>query len=347
MALYTLAQTDDAEGEEEVDMQGMITDVGIGTDFRYDAASAEPHDTLDLSMTKVHDIRSYPTRRLQSTPQWTKATPLMNVLLRLSTQTTPILMQRPAPSLAPTRIQMRLVGLHGYADRRVIDTTQTLTSQMAEGWSHIRRAPQPVVDLHTVEYPPTFNAEAPQPMTIVQFQDDHFEQINDDDVLAVVTIILQEPQRREKLRVHWIPHKLTRQGFRLLSQGCRDSVTALRYFAPYITTAKYGQKKQASNGICSMEIICVYRSARPATFGLTLNLRKVWKGDASSSARLLVMKSTESQIGNPTGPTDHDLSGHRSERSRSRSRHNAYGEESGVCVSLTDWIEFPVADYQV
>ena len=71
---------------------------------------------------------------------------------------------------------MRLVGLHGYADRRVIDTTQTLTSQIAEGWSHIRRAPQPVVDLHTVEYPPTFNAEASQPMTIVQFQDDHFEQ---------------------------------------------------------------------------------------------------------------------------------------------------------------------------
>ena len=34
------------------------------------------------------------------------------------------------------------------------------------------------------------------------------------------------------------------------------------------------------------------------------------------------MKSTESQIGNPTGPTDHDL------RSRSRSRHNDYGEES-------------------
>ena len=86
-----------------------------------------------------------------------------------------------------------------------------------------------------------------------------------------------------------------------------DFVIAWRCFAPYITTAKYGQKKQASNDICSMETICVYRSARPATFGLTLNLRKVWRGDASSLARLLVMKSTESQIGNPTGPTDHDL----------------------------------------
>ena len=102
LALYTLAQTDDAEGEEEVDMQGMITDVGIGTDFRYGAASAEPHDTLDLSMTKVHEIRSYPTRCLQSTPHGRRIRSDECTAETVDTDHT-ILMQRPAPSLAPTR----------------------------------------------------------------------------------------------------------------------------------------------------------------------------------------------------------------------------------------------------
>ena len=66
-------------------------------------------------------------------------------------------------------------------------------------------------------------------MTILQYQDDYYEQINDDDVLAVITVILQEPERKEKLKVHWIPLKMTRQGFIFFTrmQGYCDRLEVL------------------------------------------------------------------------------------------------------------------------
>ena len=64
------------------------------------------------------------------------------------------------PSCRDRRFPVRLqgyvfdfVGLHGYSDMRVVDTTQPITSQLGEGWSRIRRTTQPIIDLHTVEYP--------------------------------------------------------------------------------------------------------------------------------------------------------------------------------------------------
>lgn len=332
LALYTLAQTDDAEGEEELSTPGMITDVGIDTDPRYGAESAEPQDTLEWSLMEVQHTSRCPLRLPQSVSHGRRAhfdkcaDERVKGHFEVDTDHS-VFMQRPAPSLAPTRVQMRLVGLHGYADRRAIDTTQPLTSQIVERWSHIRRAQQPVVDLHTVEYPPTFNAEASQPMTIVQFQDDHFEQINDDDVLAVVTIILQEPQRREKLKVHWIPHKLTRQGFVFFTrmQGFCDRLEVLCtiYHNGQIWPEEASLKRHMQYGDhlrLQIRSSCYVWS----DFEFTENLERQRKLFGSSSG--------EEEHGEPNRESDRSdrsrPSGHRSERSRSRNRYHEYGEES-------------------
>lgn len=48
-----------------------------------------------------------------------------------------VFMQRSASSSSPTRIHMRFVGLHGFADSRIVDMSQSLTSQLEDGWSRI------------------------------------------------------------------------------------------------------------------------------------------------------------------------------------------------------------------
>ena len=139
-----------------------------------------------------------------------------------------VFMQRSAPSRTSDRVYMRFVGLHGYFSSRFVDLSQSLSSQLEDRWSRIRRVSQPIVDTHTVEYPPTVGGTS-YPMTILQYQDDYYEQINDDDVLAVITVILQEPERKEKLKVHWIPLKMTRQGFIFFTrmQGYCDRLEVL------------------------------------------------------------------------------------------------------------------------
>lgn len=159
-------------------------------------------------------------------------------------------------------------------------------------------------------------------MTILQYQDDHFEQVNDDDVMAVITIILQEPQRKEKLKVHWIPHKMTRQGFIFFTrmQGFCDRLEVLCtvYHNGLLWPDESSLKRHMQNGDhLRLQIRSSCYLWSDFEFVESLERRRRLFGSSSDGDRETPHDSERSRP-----------SGHRSERSRSRDRQGGYGDGS-------------------
>ena len=46
----------------------------------------------------------------------------------------------------------------------------------------------------------------------MRFHDDHFSQVHEDDILALVSIVMESPERRQRLKVQWAPCRASRNG---------------------------------------------------------------------------------------------------------------------------------------
>ena len=121
-----------------------------------------------------------------------------------------VFMQRAVPTRSPSLSQIRLHGLHCHLATILIDRDQPLMEAVADSWPYGNRQHDTVVALHSVEHPPAFQS-GQDPMYLVEHQDDYFEQIHTDDILALITISFESPtQKKQKIRTLWCPHKATR-----------------------------------------------------------------------------------------------------------------------------------------
>ena len=111
---------------------------------------------------------------------------------------------------SPSLKQIRLHGLHCHLATILIDSDQALMEAVAESWPYGQRQHDTVVALHPVEHPPAFQS-GQDPMYLVEHQDDYFEQVHTDDILALITISFEsQTQKKQKIRTLWCPHKATR-----------------------------------------------------------------------------------------------------------------------------------------
>ena len=103
-----------------------LTAVGIHTEdnlgLRSDAAPEETCRSLARSL-----------------PLSTANTDLVTAEPMASDSDSAVFMQRSAVSRTSDRVYMRFVGLHGYFTSRFVDLSQSLSSQLEDGWSRIRR----------------------------------------------------------------------------------------------------------------------------------------------------------------------------------------------------------------
>ena len=120
------------------------------------------------------------------------------------------LMQQVAPSQSPSLKQIRLHGLHCHLATILIDSEQTLMEAVAESWPYGQRQHDTVKALHPVTHPPAFQS-GQDPMYLVEHEDDYFQQVHTDDILALITISFEsQSQKKQKIRTLWCPHKATR-----------------------------------------------------------------------------------------------------------------------------------------
>ena len=120
------------------------------------------------------------------------------------------LMQQVVPSQSPSMRQIRLHGLHCHLATILIDSDQPLVEAVAESWPYGQRSHDTVIALHPVEHPPAFQS-GQDPMYLVEHQEDYFEQVHTDDILALITISFEsQSQKKQKIRTLWCPHKATR-----------------------------------------------------------------------------------------------------------------------------------------
>ena len=142
------------------------------------------------------------------------------------------LMQRPAPSQAPSLQQTHLIGLHLPIAPVVIDTEQPLLENIAEYWPYYPKPHRDVIALHPVQDPPSFTHLEALPMLIAQRDRDRFDQEHTDDVLALISVSTHAPHtshhRRQRLKVLWVPLRGTRANyvdFFRMTVHCRQATT--------------------------------------------------------------------------------------------------------------------------
>lgn len=121
-------------------------------------------------------------------------------------------MQRPAPTTSPTLGPVRLYGLQNAIATVTVDSTCPLLDQLEPMWpAHLRD----FADLHSLHYvssPPAFTNSQQVTTYLVRFNDDHFGQVHEDDILALVSIVMVSPEKKQRLRVQWAPCRTTRNG---------------------------------------------------------------------------------------------------------------------------------------
>ena len=121
-------------------------------------------------------------------------------------------MQRPMPSQAPTLGPVRLYGLGSAIATVTVDNASPLMEQLEPLWpSHLRS----YADLHALHFvvsPPAFTSSPQATTYLMRFDDDHFSQVHEDDILALISIIMVSPERKQRLKVQWAPCRTTRNG---------------------------------------------------------------------------------------------------------------------------------------
>ena len=121
----------------------------------------------------------------------------------------------PTVSSNPATVQVRLVGLHGLSAHVDVDPTLTLFEQMETLWPFSRTPHNSVYMYHPVHEPPSYASHPSEQLFIVQFQNDHFSQVNEDDVLILAIIRFSAPHSsidssKHRARVIWAPRQVTR-----------------------------------------------------------------------------------------------------------------------------------------
>ena len=120
-------------------------------------------------------------------------------------------MQRATPTQSPSIQQFRLIGLHNVLTLTSLDDDLPIFPQLEVNWPVSSRAYDELSELYEVTDPPPFTEATDARMLLLQFSDDYFEQAFVDDVLIVISIVQQEPSRKQKIKATWAPRKLTRQ----------------------------------------------------------------------------------------------------------------------------------------
>ena len=118
-------------------------------------------------------------------------------------------MQQASGQTPALRTPIQLVGLHGAAAVVHMDPNRPLMEQLANIWPFTHRAAEEVSDLIGVCNPPSaqgFDETVHVDMHIMQFADDHFEQVHTDDRLMLTTIVFVAPSgTHHKRKVTWGP----------------------------------------------------------------------------------------------------------------------------------------------
>ena len=121
------------------------------------------------------------------------------------------------PSISPNLVEIRLLGLHQTSSLIRVDSTLPLLDQVAERWPFLHRSYDELETLHEVGHPPSFVSGSAERRFLMQFRDDRFEQVHEDDVLILLTIKFRAPHtsnhQKQKVKVLWGPRHSTRDQF--------------------------------------------------------------------------------------------------------------------------------------
>ena len=121
------------------------------------------------------------------------------------------------PSISPNLVEIRLLGLHQTSSLIRVDSTLPLLDQVAERWPFLHRSYDELETLHEVGHPPSFVSGSAERLFLMQFRDDRFEQVHEDDVLLLLTIKFHAPHtsnhQKQKVKVLWGPRHSTRDQF--------------------------------------------------------------------------------------------------------------------------------------
>lgn len=83
-----------------------------------------------------------------------------------------------------------------------------MLDQLEPVWpAHLRRF-EDLFALHYVSSPPAFLNSPPVTTYLLQFIDDRFDQVHEDDILALVSIVMESPERKQRLKVLWAPDSI-------------------------------------------------------------------------------------------------------------------------------------------
>ena len=121
------------------------------------------------------------------------------------------------PSISPNLVGIRLLGLHQTSSLIQVDTSLPLLDQVAARWPFLHRTYDDLETLHEVGSPPSFVSGPSERLFLMQFRDDRFEQVHEDDVLILLTIKFHAPHtsnhQKQKVKVLWGPRHSTRDQF--------------------------------------------------------------------------------------------------------------------------------------
>ena len=120
-------------------------------------------------------------------------------------------MQQARPTQSPSIQPFRLIGLHNVLTLTNLDDDQPIFPQLEANWPLNSHTYDELSELHEVADPPPFTGATEARMLLLQFSEDYFEQVFNDDVLIVISIVQQEPTRKQKIKATWAPRKLTRK----------------------------------------------------------------------------------------------------------------------------------------
>ena len=126
-----------------------------------------------------------------------------------------LMQQPPVHSTTPPQTLIQLVGLHGASAVVNVDPDRPYMEQLPTIWPFTYRDAADVSELVQVSNPPAVpgvDETVQVDMYIMQYVDDHFEQVNVDDELMLTSIVFVAPSgwSHYKRKVAWVPVRASR-----------------------------------------------------------------------------------------------------------------------------------------
>ena len=229
-------------------------------------------------------------------------------------------MQTAVPTQSPSIQKVRIIGLHSVFAVVNIDEDQPVFPQLEANWPIGSRSYDELSTLHEVSDPPPFAENPRARMLLLQFSEDYFEQAFVDDVLIVISIVQQEPVRKERVKAAWAPRKLTRHGaleFLRVSWFC-DQPTVLCFL--YHNNRPWVIEDTSIHHLAHGDHIRLqYRSS-------SYSWCDIEHSETITRSRRVFLSSDEETESRPPHAEEGPRS-HPSDRSRSPGRHTDQGSE--------------------